>query len=96
MSFLEFRGLARYFGQARPGHQKYTTTAAISFHENLSKTKGCPGIITSRDKTCESIFIHWKKQLLYRIVASTSSSRFEAHTAIFRLLMKGIFYPYVL
>ena len=32
----------------------------------------------------------------YRIVASTSLSCFEAHTGLFRLLMKGIFYPYVL
>ena len=32
----------------------------------------------------------------YRIVASTSPSRFEAHVGLFRLLMKGIFDPYVL
>ena len=32
----------------------------------------------------------------YRIVASTSSSRIEAHVGLFRLLMKGIFDPYVL
>ena len=31
-----------------------------------------------------------------RIVASTSPSRIEAHAGIFRSLMKGIFYPYVL
>ena len=32
----------------------------------------------------------------YRIVASTSSSRIEAHAGLFRSLMKGIFDPYVL
>ena len=32
----------------------------------------------------------------YRIVAKTSPSCFEAHAAIFRLLMKEIFDPYVL
>ena len=31
----------------------------------------------------------------YRIVASTSPSRFEAHAGFFRFLMKGIFDPYV-
>ena len=34
--------------------------------------------------------------LVYRIVVSASSSHFEAHTGHFRLLMKGIFDPYVL
>ena len=33
---------------------------------------------------------------IYRIVASASPSRFEAHVGLFRLLMKGIFDPYVL
>ena len=33
---------------------------------------------------------------VYRIVASTSPSRFGAHAGLFRLLMKGIFYPYLL
>ena len=32
----------------------------------------------------------------YRIVASSSPSRIEAHAGLFRLLMKGIFNPYVL
>ena len=32
----------------------------------------------------------------YRIVASTSPSRIEAHADLFRSLMKGIFDPYVL
>ena len=32
----------------------------------------------------------------YRIVASTSPSRIEAHAGLFRSLMKGIFGPYVL
>ena len=34
--------------------------------------------------------------LNYRIVASTSPSRIEAHAGLFRSLMKGIFDPYVL
>jgi hypothetical protein len=33
---------------------------------------------------------------IYRKVASASPSRFEAHVGLFRLLMKGIFDPYVL
>ena len=36
------------------------------------------------------------KSTIYRIVASTSPSRIEAHTGLFRSLMKGIFDPYVL
>ena len=32
----------------------------------------------------------------YRIVASTSPSRLEAHAGLFRSLMTGIFAPYVL
>ena len=32
----------------------------------------------------------------YRIVASTSPSRIEAHAGLFKSLMKGIFDPYVL
>ena len=31
----------------------------------------------------------------YRLVLSTRPSRFEAHAGIFRLLMRGIFDPYV-
>ena len=34
--------------------------------------------------------------IVYRIVANASPSRFEAHVSLFRLLMKGIFDPYVL
>ena len=33
---------------------------------------------------------------IYRKVASSSPSRIEAHAGLFRLLMKGIFDPYVL
>jgi hypothetical protein len=36
------------------------------------------------------------KENTYRIVANASPSRFEAHVGLFRLLMKGIFDPYVL
>ena len=32
----------------------------------------------------------------YRKVASSNMSRLEAHAGFFRLVMKGIFYPYVL
>ena len=32
---------------------------------------------------------------MYRIVASTSPSRIEAHAGLYRSLMKGIFDPYV-
>ena len=32
----------------------------------------------------------------YRKVASSNTSRLEAHAGFFRLLMKGFFYPYVL
>ena len=31
----------------------------------------------------------------YRKVTSSNTSRFEAHAGIFKLLMKGILYPYV-
>ena len=34
--------------------------------------------------------------LTYRLVASSSPSHIEAHAGLFRLLMKGIFDPYVL
>ena len=33
--------------------------------------------------------------LAYRKVASSNTSHFEAHAGLFRLLMKGIFDPYV-
>ena len=36
------------------------------------------------------------KIFIYRKVASSNMSRLEAHTGFFRLLMKGIFDPYVL
>ena len=38
----------------------------------------------------------WTFQFTYRIVASSSPSRIEAHAGLFRLLMKEIFGPYVL
>ena len=34
--------------------------------------------------------------LAYRKVASSNTSRLEAHAGFFRLLMKGIFEPYVM
>ena len=33
--------------------------------------------------------------MIYHIVVSASPSRFEAHVGLFRLLMKGIFDPYI-
>ena len=36
------------------------------------------------------------KHLIYHKVPSSNTSHLEAHTGFFRLLMKGIFYPYVL
>ena len=44
---------------------------------------------------------HWMSILsmevsIYRKVASSDTSRLEAHAGFFRLLMKGIFDPYVL
>ena len=41
-------------------------------------------------------FIGIYVSIVYRIVASSSPSRIEAHAGLFRLLMKGIFDPYVL
>jgi len=35
-------------------------------------------------------------QCMYRKVTSSDTSRLEAYAGVFRLLMKGIFYPYVL
>ena len=43
---------------------------------------------------CRLNRIHFKKY--YRKVASSNMSRLEAHAGFFRLLMKGIFDPYVL
>ena len=40
--------------------------------------------------------VECKVACMYRIVASTSPSRIEAHAGLFRSLMKGIFDPYVL
>ena len=37
-----------------------------------------------------------QRLMVYRKVASSNMSRFEAHAGFFRLLMKGIFGPYVL
>ena len=54
--------------------------------------------------SCDFVFhstalLHWIYQSLngsnvYRIVASASQSRFEAHIGLFRLLIKGIFDPF--
>ena len=39
--------------------------------------------------------IVWKKRLRYRRVASSNTSRFEAHAGLLRLSVKGIFNAYV-
>ena len=41
-------------------------------------------------------FLNTKFDGTYRKVASSNTSRLEAHAGFFRLLMKGIFDPYVL
>ena len=49
-------------------------------------------------------FIYWSKEITnniqlnstYRKVTISNTSRLEAHAGFFRLLMKGIFDPYVL
>ena len=59
----------------------------------------CPGVLHA--KTDFFFFVRFckdRKAVMsnYRIVASTSPSRIEAHAGLFRSLMKGIFDPYVL
>ena len=45
----------------------------------------------------DSVIKQFKPQIKhYRKVASSNTSCLEAHTGLFRLLMKGIFDPYVL
>ena len=46
-------------------------------------------------KTCSCNFMHYKKKENYRKVPSSNMSCLEAHPGFFRLLMKGIFDPYV-
>ena len=43
-----------------------------------------------------SLLNHFFQGYVYRKVASSNTSRLEAHAGFFRLLMKGIFDPYVL
>jgi hypothetical protein len=54
---------------------------------NINKIKIILNLVTFRQKSANFV---------YRIVANASPSRFEAHVGLFRLLMKGIFDPYVL
>ena len=42
------------------------------------------------------MFVEALVDVAYRKVASSNTSRLEAHAGFFRLLMKGIFNPYVL
>ena len=44
-------------------------------------------------------YVYWQNTIIffeYRKVASSNTSRFEAHAGLFKLLMKGIFDAYVL
>ena len=49
--------------------------------------------IPKKKEDCETKIHHNKMK--YRKVASCNTSRLEAHAGLFRLLMKGIFDPYV-
>ena len=56
-----------------------------------------PKLLTATvDEYCLRIEGNFQLNSIYRIVASTSPSRIEAHAGLFRSLMKGIFDPYVL
>ena len=71
-----------------------------TFHIKVS-TKGLNNNITTRllsvcKKKLDKNMLSYTFLSRYRIVASTSPSRFEAHVGLFRLLMKGIFDTYVL
>ena len=48
----------------------------------------------------KKLFLGWfrifQQQIAYHKVSSSNMSRLEAHADFFRLLMKGIFDPYVL
>ena len=77
----------------------FLSIGSVSLPESWSSSILCKSPITHvvlkarRQKCKESYSIHESN---YRIVASTSPSRIEAHAGLFRLLMKGIFDPYVL
>ena len=58
-----------------------------------------PWSMTLVQQLCSSVssviqFLLWA--LIYRKITSSNTSRLEAHVGFFRLLMKGIFGPYVL
>ena len=63
-----------------------------SIFEELYHPKFCPIFVCSW--LCW--FKNMKTSFEYRKVASSSPSRIEPHAGLFRLLMKGIFDPYVL
>ena len=63
-----------------------SSRCSISNFSKLSPQKKC---IFSMIEKMINVYI-------YRIVASSNPSRIEAHAGLFRLLMKGIFDPYVL
>ena len=56
------------------------------------KAKCLPRNVQCIDINSEGAFLFLK----YRKVASSNTSCLEAHAGFFRLLMKGIFEPYVL
>ena len=62
-----------------------------------------PNKLINNDRLTQSsdIFVLYFRQVhvvcyAHRKVASSNTSRLEAHAGFFRLLMKGIFDPYVL
>ena len=68
------------------------------FWENQKNWKISTNVISHNLVTFKKILeiSNFYGLLEYCIVASASLFRFEAHTGLFRLLMKGIFDPYVL
>ena len=63
----------------------------------------CESFSPARSKKGLQLFLNYKNlsgpgfsNMYYRKVTSSNTSRIEAHAGFFRLLMKGIFDPYLL
>ena len=69
--------------------QHQSKTYEICILMTIAKDKSYVIIVIYLGKICIDIFT-------YRKVMSSNTSRLEAHTGFFRLLMPGIFDPYVL
>ena len=52
--------------------------------------------VVSEEQYCRKWSGASKHQITYRKVVSSNTSRLDAHAGFFRLLVKGIFNPYVL